>query len=246
MRASTFAAPQELGHLLAEFNWHKSKAKWLFVIWSLMIFPSLISCLFLVGIPATVFSIYFARRSWQRWHSSQSVVLLYEYGLVDRRKAQPIILSYADIETLLTAVIRMARVTSQIYTIQTKDNLKIQFDEHLAQIKELGYILQEQLVQHQLPQAIATYNQGLSISFQHLAVTSSGIVMGKRHLSWQDFDSATVLQTRTRKYIHIFIEIKQKGQQRFWARLDQKTFPNVALFFALLDSIQNSINQRTQ
>jgi hypothetical protein len=99
--------------------------------------------------------------------------------------------------------------------------------------------LQERVAQHQLPSAIATYSQGLPVSFQQLAVTPDGIVMGKRSLPWQDFDSATVSQSRTRKHIYTFIEIKQKGQQKPWAMLDQTTFPNMALFFALLDYIQN-------
>lgn len=101
-------------------------------------------------------------------------------------------------------------------------------------------MLQEQVVQHQLPSAIATYHQGLPVYFKRLAVTSDGLVMGKQYLSWQDFDSATVIQSRTRKHIHTFIEIKQKEQQKTWALLDQKTFPNTALFFALLDYIQSS------
>jgi hypothetical protein len=238
MNYSASFPPQELGQLLGEFNWHKPKAKQLFVTWALMIIPSLISCLFLVGIPATIFSIYFAHRSWQRWRSAQSVVLLYQHGLVDRRKSDPVILPYADVDTLLIAVTRLAKITSYTHTIQTRDNRKIQFDEHLAQIKELGYILQEQVVQHQLPNAIDTYHRGLLVFFKPLAVADSGLVMGKQHLSWQEFDGAAVIQSRTRKTIHTFVEIKQKGQKKPWALLDQKTFPNLSLFFALLDYIQ--------
>jgi hypothetical protein len=234
-------APQEFGHLLGEFNWHKPKAKRLFVIWSLMIFPALVSWLFLVGIPATVLAVYFARRSWKRWRSPQNVVLLYQHGLVDRRKSQPVILSYDDVQSLFITIVRLANVTSYIYTIHTKDNRQIQFDEHLAQIKDIGHILQEQIAQHQLPEAIATYKQGLPVSFKQLTVTSDGVAVGKRFLPWTEFDSAMVLQTRTRKYLHTFIEIKQKNQQNAWALLDQKTFPNVSLFFALLDYIKTPI-----
>lgn len=230
----------QLGCLLGEFNWDKPKAKRLFVLWSLMVLPSLISCLFLVGVPTTFLSIYFAHRSWQRWRSPHNVVLLYEHGLVDRRKSQPVTLSYADMDTLLIAVTRLAKVTSHVYTVQTKDNRKVQFDDHLAQIKDLGYVLQQQITQQQLPEAIAAYNQGSAVTFNHLTVASSGIVVGKRHLSWQEFDSATVTQTRTRKHIHMFIEIKQKESQKSWVLLDQKTFPNMSLFFALLDYIQST------
>jgi hypothetical protein len=239
MKDSIPPVPQEFGHLLGGFNWHKSKARRLFVIWSLMVFPSLICCLFLVGIPATIFSVYFAHRSWKRWRSPNNVVLLYQRGLVDRRKSESVSLPYGDIETLLIASARLAGVTSYCYTCQTRDGLKFQFDEHLAQIKDLGHILQEQVVQHQLLAAIAAYTQGLPITFQNLGITSSGIVIGKRrHLSWQELDSATVTQTRTRKSIHTFIEIRQKNQQKPWALLDQTTFPNMPLFFALLDYIQ--------
>ncbi|MBW4517724.1 MAG: hypothetical protein KME11_21175 [Timaviella obliquedivisa GSE-PSE-MK23-08B] len=112
-----------------------------------MILPSLISCLFLVGIPATFLAIYFARRSWQRWRSPQNVVFLYQHDLVDQRKSQPVILPYSDIQTLLIAVTRLAKITSYVYTIQTKDDRTIKFDEHLAQIKDLGHSLQEQVAQ---------------------------------------------------------------------------------------------------
>jgi hypothetical protein len=240
MNYSASIVPQEFGYLLRGFNWQKSKAKRLFVLWSLMVFPSLISCLFLVGIPATVLSIYFAHRSWQRWRSSQSVVLLYQHGLVDQRNAQPVILPYSDIDTLLIAVTRIAGITSHVYTIHTRDNRKIQLDDHLAQIKDLGHILQEQVAQQQLPEAIATYSQGRPVRFKDLTITPDGICMGKQYLSWQDFDAATVIQTQTRRHIHVLIEIKQKDQQKPWALLDQATFPNVSLFFALLNHVQNS------
>lgn len=239
MNSSASFVPQALGQLLGEFNWHKPKAKRLFVVWCLMIPVSLFSWLFLIGIPATVLAIHFARRSWQRWRSPQPVVLLYEHGLIDQRKSESVIVFYTNVETLLVAIIRLGGITGCLCTLQTKDGRKLQFDEHLAQIKDLSYILQEQMVREQLPNAIATYRQGLPIDFKHLAVAPDGLVMGKKHLSWYEFDSATVIQSRTRKYIHTFIEIKQKGQQQFWARLDQKTFPNMALFFALLDRIQN-------
>jgi hypothetical protein len=249
MKDSASLTSVELGHLLKEFDWDRPKAKRLFILWSLMVFPSLVSCLFLVGIPATIFSIYLARRSWKRWRlpqrgkgsaSSHPPVSLYQHGFVDQRQSQSVVVSYTDIQTLLVAITRLARVTSHIYTIQTKDNRKIQFDEHLAEIKELGYLLQEQVVQHQLPAAIATYNQGLPITFNRLVVTSSGITVGKQSLSWQEFESVEVIQTRTRKYIHVFVVIHQTHQQKPWALLDQKTFPNIALFFALIDYVQSS------
>lgn len=204
-----------------------------------MLLPSLISCLFLVGIPTTILSVYFAHRSWKRWRSPDNVVLLYQYGLVDRRKSESVCLPYVDIETLLIASVRLAGTTSYRFTVQTRDDRRFLFDEHLAQIKDLGQILQEQVVQHQLPEAIAAYNQGLPITFQDLVVTSSGLVIGKRrHLSWQELDVATVTQTRTRKSIHTHVEIRQKNHQKPWALLDQSTFPNMQLFFALLDHIQ--------
>jgi hypothetical protein len=128
MNYSASIAPQALGQLLGEFNWHKPKAKRLFVLWSLMIPVSLFSCLFLIGFPTTVLSIYFARRSWQRWRSPHSVVLLYEHGLIDRRKPKSVTLPYINIDTLRVAVIRLARVTGHLCTIQTKDGHKIQFD----------------------------------------------------------------------------------------------------------------------
>lgn len=240
MKDSASLVSLELGYLLKGFNWDKPKAKRLFVLWSLMIFPSLVSCLFLVGIPATIFSIYLARRSWQRWRFPNDVVSLYQHGFVDQRQPQSVAVSYADIQTLLVTVTRLARVTSHIYTIQTKDNRKIQLDEHLAQIKELGYLLQEQVVQHQLPAAIVTYQQGLPIKFNQLAVTSTGVTADKQHLSWNEFKSAEIIQSRTRKHIHVFIAIHQIHQQHPWMLFDQKTFPNMALFFALIDYIQRS------
>ena len=223
----------QLGSLLGEFGWNKRRAKTLLIVWSLMFLISLPTSLFLLGLPTLILSSYFSYRSFQRLKGTKPVILLYQQGLIDCRKGTPEVIRYEEIQKLFLSVVITNGVLNYIITLETQKSPKIRIDEHVANIEQLKASLEEQIIQLQLPELIADYQQGNAIKFGQLTLTQEGLLAGKRLLPWSEFESANV----KRRYKTVDFFICQKGSQKDWFYSPRDIFPNLALFFALINFI---------
>ena len=100
-------------------------------------------------------------------------------------------------------------------------------------------MLEEQLIQLQLPALIANYQQGNAIEFGQLTLTQEGLLAGKRMLPWSDFDSANV----QRRYKTVDFFISQKGSKKDWYYSPRDIFPNLALFLTFINYITTTQGQ---
>lgn len=223
----------QLGSLLGEFGWNKGRAKAVLTIWLFMFFLSLPMSLALFGLPVLILSSYFSYRSFQRLKGTKPVILLYQQGLIDCRKGTPEIIRYEEIKKLFLSVVITNGVLNYIVTLQTKTVGKLKIDEHVANIERLKVLLEEQLIQVQLPALIANYQQGNAIEFGQLTLAQKGLLAGSRMLPWSEFESAEV--KRSSKSVYLFIY--QKGSKKEWCCFSRDDFPNLALFFAFINSI---------
>lgn len=229
----------QLGSLLGEFGWNKRRAKTLLIVWSLMFFISLPTSLFLLGLPTLVLSTYFSYRSFQRLKGTKPVILLYQQGLIDCRKGTPEVIRYEEIKKLFLSVVITNGVLNYIVSLETHKNPRIRIDEHIGNIDQLKVLLEEQIIQLQLPGLIADYQQGNAIKFGQLTLSQKGLLTGKRLLAWSDFESANV--KRRSNTVDFFI--CQKGSQKDWFYSPRDIFPNLALFFALINYITATESQ---
>lgn len=178
----------QLGSLLGEFGWNKGRAKTLLIAWSVMSFISLPMSFLLLGLPSLILSGYFSYRSFQRLKGTKPVILLYQHGLIDCRKGTPEIIRYEEIKKLLCSVISWSGILNYIVTLETQKSGKIKIDEHIANVDRLKALVEEQLIQIQLPGLIANYQQGNAIEFGQLTLTQEGLLAGSRMLPWSEFD----------------------------------------------------------
>lgn len=236
MSTNQFSAPGQLGHLLGEFGWNKGRAKFLLGVWIFIFILSLPLSLALVGLPGLIVSGYFIYRSLQRLRGSEPVILVYQQGLVDRRQKSPDVISYKDIKNLLLSVVIINGVLNYIITLETQAGRKIKIDEHVAKVDQLRTLLEEQLVQAQLPAVIDAYKQGTPIAFDRLTLTQAGLAAGKRVLPWSEFESADI----QRKANSVEFVIRQKDSKQDWFSAPRDAFPNLALFFACVNYIATS------
>lgn len=234
MSLNQLTIPEDLGHAIGEFGWNKGRAKFLVGAWIFIFLISLPIALFLIGLPGLIASIYFIQRSLKRLRSKEPVILVYQHGLVDRRQKTADIIRYEEIKNLLLSVVVINGVLNYVVTLETQTGRKIKIDEHVANVDHLRTLLEEQLLQLQLPATIAAYLQGTPIVFGNLTLTQAGLSAGKRTLLWSEFDSADV----QRQYKSVEFIIRQKGSQKNWFTAPRDTFPNLALFFALVNSIR--------
>jgi hypothetical protein len=239
MTSNQFENFGQLGNLLGEFGWNKSRAKALFIIWSLMIFISLPMSLLLLGLPCLILSIYFSYRSFQRLKRTKPVILLYQKGLIDCRKGTPDIVRYEEIKNLFLSVVITNGVLNYIVTLETQNVGKIKIDEHVANVDRLRVVLEEQLIKLQLPTLMANYQQGNAIEFGQLTLTQEGLLAGSRMLPWSEFESAEV----KRSYKTVGFFICQKGSKKDWYYSPRNEFPNLGLFFAFINYITATQSQ---
>lgn len=225
-----------LGRLLGEFGWNKSRAKTVLWMWIFLLLLSLFLSLLIIGLPILILSIYFINRSAQRLRSNQPVILLYEQGFVDRRQGGSIITHYKDVEQIYISATVINGVLNYIVTLQTQSGKTLKIDEHVANVDHLRVALEEQVLQHQFPEAIATYQKGNPISFKLLQVDQEGLTVGKKILPWGEFGSAEIKRISNNVYLTIY----QKNSKKEWAFLSRDAFPNLALFFAVTHYLQEN------
>lgn len=233
MSTNQFSAPEQLGHLLGEFGWNKGRAKFLLGVWIFILILSLPLSLALVGLPGLIVSGYFIHRSLHRLRGTEPVILVYQQGLVDRRKGTPHVIGFEEIKNLFLSVVIINGVLNYIVTLETQTGQKIKIDEHVAKVDQLRTLLEEQIVQSQFSDMIDSYKQGNPIVFERLTLTQAGLSAGKRVLPWSEFESADV----QRKANSVELVIRQKGGKQDWFTAPRDAFPNLALFFAIVNYI---------
>jgi hypothetical protein len=101
----------------------------------------------------------------------------------------------------------------------------------LSSYAGLGELIEEQLIQRQLPQAIAGYQQGQTVSFGQFMVHRQGLSDGVKTLAWGELADIQVSGAA--------IQITKKPANLPWFQLNAATIPNVAVLIALLNAIRN-------
>lgn len=221
-----------LGNLLGEFRWNKGITLYILIIWVVIFFPSLLLALSLFGVPTLILSIYSICQSCIRLLTFKPVLLAYEYGLIDRRQRKRQVIRYEEIKKLYISAVMF----KYLITIETHNKKKIKINEHLKNTDHLRIILEEQIIQQQLPELIALYQHGDSISFDQIQVSQAGLMTGKLTLPWSEFSRVDV--QRVDKFVYLMIFKKDNKQE--WAAVRRNYFPNMALFLALLDYIKKT------
>lgn len=236
-----FGNHDNLGHVLGEFGWNKGRAKALLWLWILLLLPSLLFSFVIIGLPGLILSCYFIYRSSTRLRTTQPVVSVYEQGLVDKRNGTPQVIRYEDVKNIYVKAVVINGVLNYGLTLEIPNRQKVQLDEHLANIDSLRKLLEEQIVRHQLPAAIAMYQQGDPIGFNNLQVTHAGLSMGKKVLLWSEFESAEIQRMSNT----VYLTIRQKGNKKEWGLQSRDTFPNLGLFLTMVDYIQKTYETHT-
>lgn len=228
----------QLGHLVGEFGWNKDRAKAVLSIWLFLLFFGLILSIFLIGIPILILAIYYVYQSFSRLISKKPVISIYQNGLVDHRKDTSRKILYEQIKNLYLSVQSVNGVLNYLVTLETHDQGKLKIDEHVGNIDRLRTLLEEQFVTHRLPVVLAAYQQGTPIDFAELRVTQSALIFGKKTLPWSEIDSIDIYKSQL-----VFVRVLQKPDKKEWFAKSRDYFPNMALFFALINAIQaNSVS----
>lgn len=224
----TLAQDHQLGSQIATFGWNPKRHQTLLLWWGLglLLSPLTVVLLFIPGFVC----LYGLVQCIARLRSHQPIVYLYEHGFIDARKGRPTVALYRDIESIKIDITNL----SEFYRLQLKNGRRLTFGLAVNNLRACGNLLQEKMIEQQLPEMLQRLRDNDSIRFGPLTVTQSGLMRGKDLLPWQDLVTAQAVSQKLGKSRHVYLEISARHLTRPWAMIRRVYFPNPNLFISLI------------
>ncbi len=153
--------------------------------------------------------------------------MVYEQGIVYEEQNNRLSAGYEKLQiwqdSLYRSFLFISVELSRTYTIEVPKGKRVRISEDIADK------LQVLVVQHQLPQAIAAYNQGYTLEFGPIRLHKKGIVIEGQGIPW-----STVGRVRVREgIIHIATYIA-RATYRDTALILVADVPNVQVLISFL------------
>ncbi len=109
------------------------------------------------------------------------------------------------------------------YSVQRNDGAKFEFPDEIADIKQLGELIVQQVERYLLPRTIAAYYAGIPITFGDIIVKQQEISVdrSRKLLAWNEIESLNLTEET--------IDIYRKGNESAWhhQRIAQIASPGV-------------------
>ncbi|MBX5450789.1 MAG: hypothetical protein IRZ24_12030 [Thermogemmatispora sp.] len=117
--------------------------------------------------------------------------------------------------------------TRRLYKLQMQDGKTIILDQDLVRIQELVDLLDEQIKSRLLPQVIAAFEAGDTVTFGDLGINREEISWKGETIFWAEIRTMTLRETT------LVIE-KLDKKEAYWQLI---AMPNISLFQGLKDYI---------
>lgn len=120
--------------------------------------------------------------------------------------------------------------TSHRYRVRRKDGYQIVLNDRFANVGQLGDTISNQITRTLLPQVIAAYKAGQTITFGPLSVNQQGLVNVLGHvLPWSEIKDIAMQRG--------YVAVSRSGKWLKWSSLPVKSIPNVFVFIALVKAL---------
>jgi hypothetical protein len=127
--------------------------------------------------------------------------------------------------------------TFYVYTIARRDGPVLKLTEFYEGIAELGRQISQEVTRVKLPNAIALLQQGQTVSFGDLAISTDGIVSSRNGLlPWRELDEVQVVQG--------YVKLRKAGKWLAWSNKPAAVIPNRFVFLTLADQLQRAAHGR--
>ncbi|MGB3695477.1 MAG: DUF6585 family protein [Spirulinaceae cyanobacterium] len=236
------AEEHELGNLVGEFRWNKSRAKLLFYVW-LFLLPIIALAVFFIPLEpvelgygiggiALLICFYFIYRQASRL-KKKKVLSVYEQGLVDQRKGKPKVIRFENVKNLWLSINQIygRGLALYLYTLQTEDSKKHKFNNSLSSIEQLAFLFQNQVWRYQFPIAMNKFKEGEEVDFGKISLSKEGLSLKNKNLPWFELKQIDLQEGM------VFILQKEEG---IWAKFPASGFPNLSLFTAMTEQIKKN------
>lgn len=163
-------------------------------------------------------------------------VYVYENGFVFKKgsqAAQPF--RWDQIEAAWYSVTRryyngIYTGTTHKYRVRRSDGYEISLNDRFAKVGELGDLVHSKVAAAKMPQVLAAYNAGQTITFGPLSVNTQGIWNGKGSvLPWAEVKDISLQRG--------YVAVSKAGKWLRWSSQPVSAVPNIFLFLALVRSV---------
>ncbi|GAC1401083.1 MAG: hypothetical protein NVSMB49_14740 [Ktedonobacteraceae bacterium] len=116
--------------------------------------------------------------------------------------------------------------------VQCRDDSTFLFTQDIDSVERLGRLIEREVAQRLLPEAIATYDTGMFVAFEEIAIDIQGIHVKHKDapLLWDDVEHVGINQ--------MVISMYKKGEYWDWATLPIARIPNVVVLKQLISYVR--------
>lgn len=162
-------------------------------------------------------------------------VYVFSEGFAFTRGSKLDALRWEQINSMLISVVRrymngVYTGTQHKYTIRTMDGKQIVLNDRITNVGQLGDSISSMVTRVKLPEVIAAYKAGETITFGPLSVNQQGVSNGKELIGW-----AQVKDIRLNKGI---VTVQKEGKWLNWSSAQVASIPNIFIFLALVTAIR--------
>ncbi len=127
--------------------------------------------------------------------------------------------------------------TTYLYTVTRQDGAVVKLTQFYDRVAELGQTIAREVTRVHLPRAIAALQQGHTVPFGDLAISSAGIVSARHGLlPWAELEEVRLQQG--------YVKLRKAGKWLSWSHKPAAEIPNLFVFLTLADQLQRSARQR--
>ena len=166
-------------------------------------------------------------RSWQ--------VYVFSDGFVFTRGSKLDALRWEQINSMLMSVTRrymngIYTGTQHKYTIRGIDGREFVLNDRITNVGQLGDSISAMVTRTRLPEVVAAYKAGETITFGPFSVNQQGASNGKELIPWE--------QIKEFRVNNGIVTVRKEGKWLNWSSAPVSTIPNFFLFIALVEAIR--------
>ena len=161
-------------------------------------------------------------------------VIVYREGLLFEVGEQREAFAWSEIESVwqeitTTYVNGVNAGTTHSYKLRLRKGRERKVDNAIKDIQHLGNIIQKEVTEHLLPQAIKAFNAGETVRFGNLEVSRNGLGNGKTVLSWNEIKQVRIESGQ--------LMINKSGKWLPWSSTEISKISNVFVLCRLIEEI---------
>jgi len=124
--------------------------------------------------------------------------------------------------------------TEHKYTVRGLDGRQVVLNDRITNVERPGNVISDMVTRVRLPEAIAAFKAGSTVTFGPLSVSMQGVSNSKELITWDQIKEFRVNNGT--------VIVKKEGKWLSWSSIQVANIPNFFIFLALVNAIMKKTN----